>query len=106
MKRHVRLDLRERVAVADGSAGDLDEPGEVRQPLLRATAEQEEFVGGEGGAQSSSLTRRQRPVSAYAGVWGGGHSSVLAQMRDRRAATSSICRARSSRLVIRDEEWE
>ena len=52
MKRHVRLDLRERVAVANGSAGDLDETGEVRQPLLRAAAEQQEFVGGEGGAQA------------------------------------------------------
>ena len=58
MKRHVRLDLRERVAVADGAARDFDETGVISQPLLRATAEQEEFVGGESGAQSSSLTRR------------------------------------------------
>ena len=46
VQRHVRLDLRERVAVADGATRDLDEPGVVRQPLLRASAEQEEFVGG------------------------------------------------------------
>ena len=58
VQRHVRLDLRERVSVADGSAGDLDETGVVRQPILRASAEQEEFVWGEGGAQASSLSSR------------------------------------------------
>ena len=58
MKRHVRLYLSERVAVTDGSARDLDETSVISQPLLRAPAEEEEFVGGEGGAQSSSLTRR------------------------------------------------
>lgn len=58
VQRHVRLDLGERVAITDGSAWDLDETGVIRQPLLRAAAEQEEFVGGEGGTQASSLTRR------------------------------------------------
>ena len=46
VQRHVRLYLRERVAIADWATGDFDETGIIRQPLLRAAAEQEEFVGG------------------------------------------------------------
>ena len=30
----------------------LNEPSKISQPLLRAAAEQQEFVGGEGGAQA------------------------------------------------------
>lgn len=34
------------------SVWKLYEPSKIRQPLLRAAAEQQEFVGGEGGAQA------------------------------------------------------
>ena len=34
------------------SVWKLYESSKIRQPLLRASAEQEEFVGGEGGAQA------------------------------------------------------
>lgn len=46
MQRHVRLYLSERVAVTGGAAWDLNETSVIRQPLLCATAEQQEFVGG------------------------------------------------------------
>ena len=53
------LDGSELVAILiELAVREFDEPCKIRQPLLRASSEQEEFVWGESGAQASSLTSR------------------------------------------------